>query len=63
MRLLKKSEVSSITGLSPRTLERLEADGNGPPTMRVGRAVRFPSDGLEKWMRDRVAACQVKDAA
>lgn len=35
-------EAARLLGVSPRTLEGLRARGEGPPCVRIGKAVRYP---------------------
>ena len=47
---LSPAEVSKLTGLSIKTLERMRAKGIGPPFYKIGRLVRYGLDDLYTWM-------------
>ena len=56
-RLIRTSEVTRDTGLSKWTINRLEADGEFPQRIRVGKyAVAYDSDELDAWKEERKAA-------
>jgi hypothetical protein len=44
---------STITGMSPAWFQRARWAGNGPPFVKVGRAVRYRLDELIGWFEDR----------
>jgi len=54
--LLTTRDVSNITGLSESWLEhdRLAAPGRrrGPPSFKLGRAVRYPAEGVDHWLKE-----------
>ena len=52
-RLLRRREVAALFGLNIRTLERLDAEGNGPPHVRIGRSVRYHPSAVEQWLGER----------
>jgi len=43
-------ELAAELGRNPRTLDRWEALGIGPPRTRVGRTVLYRRSSLEKWI-------------
>ena len=47
--LLRATEVAALLGLGRSTVFALMASGQ-LPTVRVGRAVRVPRAGLERWI-------------
>ncbi len=51
---LTTMEAANMTGLSPTWFERSRWDGSGPPFVKVGRAVRYPRDDLNAWLRARL---------
>lgn len=60
--LLHAHEVAEIRRVSQRTLERERATGSGPPFIRIGaRQVRYPREGLMRWLAARTVA--PRDAA
>jgi excisionase family DNA binding protein len=52
--LLRPEEVREALGLSRTVVYGMIASGE-LPVVRVGRAVRVPRDGLERWVRERTA--------
>ncbi|HEY5805385.1 MAG TPA: AlpA family phage regulatory protein [Lysobacter sp.] len=53
-RLIRLREVSDDTGLSKWTIARLEAAGEFPQRIRIGRyAVAFDADELDEWKQRR----------
>ena len=53
MKYLKTEEVSKITGIAEVTLMRWRAQKKGPPYVRLeGWMIRYPKDGLEKWLKE-----------
>jgi len=55
--LLKKATVIAVTGLSASTIERKVAAGTFPrPVKLSARCVRFPSDAVQAWIAEQVAA-------
>ena len=50
--ILRKSEVISLTGLSPSTIERLERDGTFPRRRQLGpHAVGWLASELDEWAK------------
>lgn len=52
-RLLTRSEVHTQFGLTQRFLEVAAAKGNGPPYIKLGRAVRYRVGDLREWIEAR----------
>ena len=52
-RLLDKAELASLLGLSRRTIDRMMADGTGPPAIRLpnGRR-RWRLGDVRAWVRE-----------
>jgi predicted DNA-binding transcriptional regulator AlpA len=44
---------SVVTGMSTAWFQRARWAGNGPPYVKVGRAVRYRLDELVSWFEDR----------
>ncbi len=55
--LLRGNEVAHELGISRALAYRLMQDGT-LPVVRIGRAVRVPSDGLRRWVSSRTAGGQ-----
>lgn len=51
--LLTVAQVAEILQLSPWTLYGWRSRGEGPPTTKVGRAVRYQPEALLAWLHDR----------
>jgi len=51
--LLTTAEAARRLRISERTLRRWSQDGTGPPSFKVGRAVRYPRAELEQWLQDQ----------
>jgi predicted DNA-binding transcriptional regulator AlpA len=52
-RLLKRRDVAELAQLSERTIERLDAEGEGPPRIRIGRSVRYEPGDIALWIQSR----------
>ncbi len=50
---LRPRDAAAALGISERLLWSLTARGDGPPVVRIGRAVLYPVDGLRQWLRDK----------
>lgn len=44
---------ATVTGMSPAWFQRSRWLGNGPPYVKVGRAVRYRLDELIAWFENR----------
>lgn len=51
---LSTNDAARITGLSSAWFERARWAGNGPAYIKLGKAVRYPSDELHTWMRSHL---------
>lgn len=51
-RMLRDDDVSEILAIDKRTLRSWRAAGTGPPTVRLGKYVRYPAAALQKWLED-----------
>jgi predicted DNA-binding transcriptional regulator AlpA len=49
-RLLTRSEVHSIFGLTQRYLEVSAVRGDGPPFIKINRSVRYRVGDLREWI-------------
>ena len=62
-RLLRRSSVEEITGLSKSTIYRLVAQGLFPRPIRIGsRAVAWPQSAIVQWIDERMAEALRPDA-
>ena len=50
-RLLTRQQAAQALGISPSTLQKLQADGL--PSVRIGESPRFELDRCLEWLRDR----------
>jgi excisionase family DNA binding protein len=53
---MRPREAAEYLGLSPRTLEKLRAQGGGPRFAALGRAIAYAVADLDAWARAREAA-------
>lgn len=55
-RILNKDEAAAQAGISVRTLDRLEEEGEGPPRVRLGkRRIGYWETDLIAWLRARTS--------
>jgi excisionase family DNA binding protein len=59
--LLRPEEVREALGLSRTVVYGMIASGE-LPVVRVGRAVRVPREGLERWVRERTEGAATDQA-
>jgi excisionase family DNA binding protein len=59
--LLDANEAARRLRCTRRHLERLVADGDGPPSVKLGRLRRFPESLLDTWIRERIKAAKPTD--
>jgi excisionase family DNA binding protein len=50
---LTRKEAAHYLRLGESTLAKLFVSGEGPPAIKIGRAVRYSSDDLNCWMAGR----------
>jgi excisionase family DNA binding protein len=55
--LLRPEEVRQVLGLGRATVYQMIAAGE-LPSVHVGRAVRVPREGLERWVRENTQGVQ-----
>jgi hypothetical protein len=53
-RLLTEKEAAERLGLKPKTLRKKRVVGGGPPYVKLGFAVRYEEDALERYAAERV---------
>jgi predicted DNA-binding transcriptional regulator AlpA len=51
---ISTEDAARLTGLSVAWLERSRWAGDGPPYVKLGKAVRYPLDELRLFMRERL---------
>jgi predicted DNA-binding transcriptional regulator AlpA len=56
MKLLREQEAAQISSLSVAFFRNRRLRGDGPPYVRVGRAVRYEQAALEAWLRSKQVA-------
>jgi excisionase family DNA binding protein len=59
--LLRPDEVRETLGLSRTVVYGMIASGE-LPVVRIGRAVRVPREGLERWVRERIEGAATDQA-
>ena len=47
---LRTRDAAAYTGLAKSTLEKLRVTGGGCPYIRIGRAVLYDPDDLDRWL-------------
>jgi prophage regulatory protein len=53
-RILRRKEVEKLTGLSRSTIYTMISNGTFPTPIRLGvRAVGWPENAIEEWLRAR----------
>ena len=52
-RLLTTPEAAIFLGLIPNYLEKLRITGGGPEFVKLGRAVRYEPQALDRWIAER----------
>jgi predicted DNA-binding transcriptional regulator AlpA len=51
--LMTEKELAAFLGLSLSSVKRLRASGDGPPFVRIGRAIRYDPEAVREWLRQR----------
>ena len=46
-----ESEVAAARGVCVRTLRGERQRGEGPPFVRIGKAIYYPRDGFRQWLK------------
>jgi predicted DNA-binding transcriptional regulator AlpA len=54
IRLLRRSEVEDLFGISVRFLELAAMRGDGPPIVRLGRSVRYRVCDIHDWIEKQI---------
>ena len=55
-KLLTETEVADMLGVSKATLQRWRRErAGGPPFHHIGRAIRYTTPGVRKWINDNEA--------
>ena len=61
LHILRRAEVSALTGLSPTRIHELECKGAFPARLRLSdRACGWKSDEIEEWIASRPRAAEVR---
>lgn len=55
-RLMTRAEVAQELGVEEKTLRNWRSRGYGPPGFRVGKAVRYRRDEVDRWLAEQEAA-------
>ncbi len=50
---LRDPEAARYIGMSTMWLRKKRMDGDGPPVIRLGRAVRYDTDDLDRWLESK----------
>jgi predicted DNA-binding transcriptional regulator AlpA len=65
-RVLRKPQVEEVTGLTERTLRKMEAEGNFPKRFTLnpsGRAVGWNAADVEAWVEARARGVEEREAS
>ena len=54
--LLNENELAELTGLAVGTLQQWRCTKNGPPYLKLGRAVRYRASDVLQWLDSSVVA-------
>ncbi len=55
-RMMTRRQAAKYTGLAEATLASMACRGGGPPMYRLGRAVRYKRDELDRYLAGRHVA-------
>jgi predicted DNA-binding transcriptional regulator AlpA len=50
---LRREELATQLGLSPRTIDRWQALREGPPRVHVGRTILYNVESVREWLRSK----------
>jgi len=55
--LVSRSHVGTFSGglLTPKYMANIDSRGEGPPRIRVGRKIAYPTGDLARWIAARVS--------
>lgn len=54
-----ETELSVVTGIPRKTLQRFRKDGSGPPFLHFGsRTIRYPKDQFQNWIEKNINLSQ-----
>ena len=54
--LLTRSQICDRLQITPKTLYLWHRAGTAPPTVRMGKSIRYPKSLFDKYLTDRVQA-------
>jgi predicted DNA-binding transcriptional regulator AlpA len=57
---LRRDELAQQLGVSVRTIDRWDVEGNGPPRISVGRTVLYSITSAREWLRSSERAVNAK---
>ena len=52
-KMLSTEQAAEYCEMSPRTLEKLRSDGDGPVYAKLGHLVRYAIEDLDRWIAER----------
>jgi len=54
-KFLTRNQVADRMQVSLVKLDRMRREGNAPPDVKIGRAIRFSEDGFNRWFAEQTA--------
>lgn len=60
-RFLRRSDLPSLTGLSLGYFKRAAWLGEGPPFIKLGRAVLYEEEALFRWLEEQAKGGETND--
>ncbi len=51
--MLTTEQLAARWGIAPKTLHNWRHTGGGPPFVKIGRAVRYRADAIDRWLAER----------
>ena len=58
-RLLTAKELADTLNVPLWRIYELVNDGKAPPSMRIGKTIRFPENGVVRWIHEQTSSTKV----
>lgn len=59
---MRRDELATALGISPRTIDRWHAHRQGPPRIQIGRTILYERHAVRAWLRSRERNIPVKSS-